>query len=325
MPLDLTKLQNVRPSKNGSRTAGCPACIEQGRDSGKSHLLIYADGKFGCGANHNDPAHRSRIWALAGDGSMGGGTAAATPQEEIHTQISLPTIYPADAPDRLIKDYGYWEGRGISAETVAPFNGGVATQFEMKDRWVFPQYNDNGDIIGFSGRCIRAMTPAERKQWKRPAWKHLTPSSQFIWGGIDEIEESGRAFLVESIGDSLSLRQNGIRESLCLFGTNLSAAVLGKLISLNPREIIVSTNNDVGHHTGQNVGALAAAKVEKVLLSFFDRKQVRVLLPLAKDLGVQNADQWILWKNALDLKTTCADDTELATVLDQPRDEHRFE
>lgn len=299
MALDISKLQNPRAGTNGSRTFACPACREQDRDSTGNHLIIYADGKFGCAANANDPDHRSRIWALVGDGSSGGG-AAPVDAPTRRTQISLPTIYPPSVLKRLVHDYSYWESRGISAETVAPFRGGVATQFQMKDRWVFPQFNDNGDIIGFSGRCLRTMTDAERKQWKRPKWKHLTPSSLFLWGDFDAIEENGRVLLVESIGDGLAAREHGVTENACLFGTNLSAVLLGKLIALNPSEIVISTNNDVGHHTGQNVGAVAAAKIEKVLLSFFDRRQIRILLPLAKDLGAQNSDQWKSWRNLLD-------------------------
>jgi hypothetical protein len=300
MPLDLSKLQNIRAAKDGNQTAGCPACIQEGRDKSRTHLLIYADGRFGCGAVQNDHAHRSRIWALAGDGSKGDGEAPV----ERAKQLSLPRTYPIGTLERLTKDYSYWESRKISAATVKPFKGGVASIGQMHDRWVFPQFNEQDEVIGFSGRCLRKMSKEDRKKFNRPAWKHLTPSSQFVWGGVEEIDECGRAILVESIGDSLALRECGVPETLCLFGTNLSELVLGKLIALNPREIVIATNNDADHHTGKNVGALFAAKIEKVLLSFFDRRSVRVSLPVGqKDFGKMlevDMESVVEWRKALD-------------------------
>jgi len=67
MSLDLTKLENVH--EEGRKTiARCPACAERGIDTTGEHLIIQADGRFGC-VVHPGPAgkpHRQRIAKLVG-------------------------------------------------------------------------------------------------------------------------------------------------------------------------------------------------------------------------------------------------------------------
>jgi hypothetical protein len=70
MSLDISKLENVR-MHGGKITARCPACAETGHDQTRNHLIIQADGRFGCviypGASRDARAHRKRIFALCGN------------------------------------------------------------------------------------------------------------------------------------------------------------------------------------------------------------------------------------------------------------------
>jgi hypothetical protein len=70
MSLDISKLENVRPH-SGKTTARCPACAEAGHDQTRNHLIIGADGRFGCvvypGASPDAREHRKRIFAVCGD------------------------------------------------------------------------------------------------------------------------------------------------------------------------------------------------------------------------------------------------------------------
>jgi hypothetical protein len=70
MSLDISKLENVR--KRGDKvTARCPACEEVGHDQKGEHLVINANGSFGCVVYPGDSAdakeHRKWIFALCGD------------------------------------------------------------------------------------------------------------------------------------------------------------------------------------------------------------------------------------------------------------------
>ena len=65
--LNLTLLENVHTAA-GKTVARCPACAETGDDASGEHLVIKADGRFGCikypGAEGAE--HRKRIFALVG-------------------------------------------------------------------------------------------------------------------------------------------------------------------------------------------------------------------------------------------------------------------
>lgn len=67
MSLDLAKLQNVR-EQGGKTIARCPACAERGMDETGEHLIIQADGRFGCVVHPGATGkpHRQRIAKLVG-------------------------------------------------------------------------------------------------------------------------------------------------------------------------------------------------------------------------------------------------------------------
>lgn len=290
MSLDLSKLIGIQRG-NGKTTAQCPVCQEKSH----SHLVIFPDGKFGCVVDQS-AEHRREIWAFVGDNSL------AEPFFEDNPVIEVEKTWPLDLLDGLVKDYSYWECRGISAETVEPFRGGIATRFQMADRWVFPIF-DEDRIIGFSGRAL--------KPYMTRKWKHLGPSSRFIWGGLDEIVD--RVILVESIGDSLILREHGFPANLCLFGTTMSQSVLGWLIAHNPKRIRISTNRDTEKIiNGKSVfpGQQAAARIQTVLLKFFDEDVVSIIHPPegVKDWGQATKEQ-IQRAFAISLDTADKEDT----------------
>ncbi len=277
MSLDPQKLVSLRAHGPNS-IAQCPMCAANGADlTGKNHLYIQADGKFGCVLDQS-PAHYRGIWQLAGVESSGEISADPPPEP----QLKLAPVWPADCLDRLIKDNTYWNGRGISDATLEPFRGGLATTGQLYGRYVFPMFNDDGDIIGFDARWTRPTPPQVPGRPKHKPWKILGESKTFLWGGLDEVADTGRAILAESIGDSLMLREHGVPESLCLFGLNMSSAVLGFLITVNPQHIVISTNRDTDPRKGQ----AAAARIHATLCKFFDEDRVTIVHPPGKDWGV---------------------------------------
>ncbi len=67
--IDTTRLMHVRRNGSGKIIAQCPACAEAGGDKSGEHLVIMADGKFGCIAypGMDGEQHRKRIFELAGN------------------------------------------------------------------------------------------------------------------------------------------------------------------------------------------------------------------------------------------------------------------
>lgn len=193
-------------------------------------------------------------------------------------------VYDKSLLLKLRRDYSYWEGRGISKETLEPLEGGVATTGKMYNRYTFPIFNSKNDIIGFSGRDINPTSSD-----KRPKWKHIGNKSSWAYPlkvNIKEIRAKKEIILVESIGDMLALRENNINTAVVTFGLTLSPKLLYCLISLNPEKIVIAFNNDESNNYAGNEAATFA---KKKLSSYFDQNQLYIKLPSGhKDFGDMN-------------------------------------
>ena len=97
------------------------------------------------------------------------------------------------------------------------------------------------------------------------------------------IDEKREVILVESIGDSLALTDEGYAHNLVTFGLDCSPALLNYLCSKDLRKIIIATNND--NDKQKNHGKIAAMKNYMKLSQFFDFEQLFIQLPLANDFG----------------------------------------
>lgn len=91
MSLDLSKLQNVR-EQSGKTIARCPACAEAGMDETGEHLVIQADGRFGCVVHPGSAGkpHRQRIAKLVG--------ARGVPVIKVRVAAPAPTNAGAPLP-----------------------------------------------------------------------------------------------------------------------------------------------------------------------------------------------------------------------------------
>lgn len=65
--LKLERLENEKDLTGGKKTFRCPACAAKGADTKGEHLVVYADGRFGCVIHPNDKEHRGEILRLAGE------------------------------------------------------------------------------------------------------------------------------------------------------------------------------------------------------------------------------------------------------------------
>lgn len=195
--------------------------------------------------------------------------------------ISQQTIFDKSILLKLRRDDSYWINRGISSNLLHEFQGGVATAGKMFNRYVFPIFNKDDDLIGFSGRDISGVTLEGR-----PKWKHLGDKKEWVFPAkinLKDIKEKKEIILVESIGDLLALMENGIKNVLVTFGLNLSNRLLYFLLACNPKTIIIAFNND-GFENG--AGNVASENVKNKLTNYFDIDQIKIKLPNSeKDFG----------------------------------------
>jgi hypothetical protein len=190
--------------------------------------------------------------------------------------------------ENLELNHQYWNKRNITYETLTQFKGGIAKAGKMKNRYVFPIFDINNNIIGFSGRDITNLSKIK--------WKHLGEKNDFLYPlflNSNQIEMGKEIILVESIGDMLSLYQAGIKNVLVTFGTNLSLSILNYCLKTDMKKIYISLNNDSNKN---NAGNIAAEKTYARLKRYFDDKQLKISLPTKKDFGEMNKEEILQWK-----------------------------
>ncbi len=161
----------------------------------------------------------------------------------------------------------------------------------MKGRYVFPIFDDKDNLIGFSGRLTFESSTL-------PKWKHIGQKKNFIFPAqaMEHIVRLRYVIIVESIGDMLKLMECGVFNVIVSFGVSLSPKIIEYLLRLDVDRIFISLNND---EDGGFVGNQAAEEYEEELLKYFDRRQIVVALPPAKDFGVMTCEAIHQWKNNL--------------------------
>lgn len=216
-----------------------------------------------------------------------GGQRVSAPIK-IEKKITMPRIYPPDCLDRLLPNYAFYEKRGISKNVQRQYKIGYATTGKMYQRMVFPIYDENGQIIGFSGRHIDY-----KEENNAPKWKHLGEKQEWIYpynlpslkAVKEKIDCGAKIMLVESIGDSMVLTEHGLENHLVTFGLGCSAAMQGFLLSKDPEEIVIVGNNDEGPNFDYNRGLVASIKTMMKLSALFPLDKLKIRLPSMNDLG----------------------------------------
>jgi len=209
-------------------------------------------------------------------------------QIEKKPAIKNTKIFDKSLLAKLNKNNEYWIDRGISQETLSAFQGGVAEAGKMKNRYVFPIFDLKSEIVGFSGRDITNKSKIK--------WKHIGEKSNWrypLFINSDILEKEKEIFLIESIGDGLKLWDAGVKNFLITFGLEISITLLNYLLRMAPNKIYIAFNNDAEKNLAGNQ---AAVKAERKLLRYFDKQQIKIRLPNAKDFGemsVQQIQNWI--------------------------------
>ena len=218
-------------------------------------------------------------------------------------EAAKPTIKQTSTFDRsllikLLRDSSYWSNRGISDSTLQPFQGGVATGGKMFNRYVFPVFDSQDNIIGFSGRDISKLSLEGR-----PKWKHIGDKKEWVFPlkvNLKDLKSAKNLILVESIGDMLALRENGINNCVVTFGLNLTPKIIYSLISINPSKIVIAFNND-GSDNG--AGNMAAQAAQNKLRDYFDINQIVIKLPQGAndfaDLNLKDKNRILEWHKSI--------------------------
>lgn len=185
--------------------------------------------------------------------------------------IKMIKKYDVKMLESLIKDGSYWQRRGISEETLDIFGGGVSRLGNSKDRYLFPIWNEQKEIVGFAGRDL---TGTKEAKWKlfgmKGEWEYP------LFYSKNHIQAKREIIICESLGDALSLIECGINNVFIIFGLECLKAI-NVSIRLGVERVVIATNNDFTKD--YNAGAVAAEKIRDRFCKYFPAKNIVIALP----------------------------------------------
>jgi len=217
-------------------------------------------------------------------------------------KMETEQFFNHDEVKTLLPHYSFYNKKKISDKTLQMYRAGFAMSGKMNGRFVFPIFDDNERVVGLSGRHLlwNPNSPF-------PKWKHLGRKANWIYP-INMSSESDNVFkdavsskkeiiLVEGIGDSLALSEQGVHNHMVIFGLDISSKQISYLVSQSLDKIIIATNNDVDKR--ENRGLLAAIKMYLKLIKFIDISKIEIRLPILKDFGemLENNIDISRWEN----------------------------
>lgn len=133
------------------------------------------------------------------------------------------------------------------------------------DRIVMPITNEEGEVLGFSGR--RISVSKEKSESDSSGAKYLNTPSTYLFKksenifGLAQASSSSKPFvLVEGNFDVISLRQSGVKTAVAALGTALTMRQMS-IIAEHNKKVFVGYDNDAA-------GKKAALKSIQALLKF---------------------------------------------------------
>lgn len=220
-------------------------------------------------------------------------------------ELTMEKIWDESELSNMLPHYKFYEDRGIDKDALKFFKSGFAHSGSMNQRYVFPIYNMEGGIHGWSGRDMTGKKEAKWKNigrkaaWVYPAFAYLDKFDskgklvERTYPVIEEIRKKREVILVESIGDMLALWQRGIRNVLVTFGLVLSSKLGSFIMSLELDRVVIALNNDI--ESDINRGHFAAVDMFIDLMHYVDFVKVNIVLPESNDFGSINDDQFNTW------------------------------
>ena len=99
---------------------------------------------------------------------------------------------------------------------------------------------------------------------------------------------------MESIGDMLSLWENGVMNTIVTFGLSISSRIRSLLINSGMDDIFISFNNDSDKN---DAGNIAAHKAREALQRVIRPDKIKVALPLSSnDFGEMEKGEIEEWR-----------------------------
>lgn len=196
--------------------------------------------------------------------------------------LKSETTHNPSCLKKLLPHLDFYEDRNISKPVLDEFKCGLAVSGKMYQRIVFPIFRQDQRIIGFAGRNV---SPNEDK----PKWLNLGKTADWFYPYFlssrckSAILKKKSVFIVESIGDCMSLFNAGVFNVLVSFGLNLSPKFVSRLNNIGVEKVFVSFNNDSA--SKDNRGCNGAVRAVQKLIESMDITSLFYNPPPKGDFG----------------------------------------
>lgn len=214
--------------------------------------------------------------------------------KKIDKLLKEEKTYPDQCLKKLLPDRHYFESRGIPSWVQKEYQCGLATSGKLYQRIVFPIRRQDQKIHGFIGRKVIQNNDS-------PKWLNFGKTADWFYpyftvdGVADQIKQEGLVFVVESIGDSMSLYRSGVMNNIVCFTNKMQPKITSRLSNLGVN-IALSFNNDEGQNRGFD-GALSSLIK---LADTVDLDRIWFCPPPKGDFGEMNDEEVREWRSSLD-------------------------
>jgi len=206
-------------------------------------------------------------------------SAPAKPTQAPAPKLTAPKAEPKEsAPNKplgfalkLVDKHPYFTERGLTPETVAEFGLGYCDKGVMSGRIAIPIHNVKSELVGYAGRWPGAP-PEERPKYRLPDGFKKASEVYRLAHALREPEEFP-LIIVEGFFDVTKLWQLGIRKTVALMGSSMSAIqeqLITRATNANSTIIVMFDEDDAGRTGRADVLQRLATKAFVRVVTFAD-------------------------------------------------------
>jgi 5S rRNA maturation endonuclease (ribonuclease M5) len=211
--------------------------------------------------------------------------ASGLPRKSVYSHLKIPSEY--------------FIGRNFSTEILKKYDVGecINSNKEMFNRAVVPVYDtDHKYMVGCTGRSIfekcqscgsyhDKSCPDKENKWKYSKWKHNYGFKTELhlynyWYAKKHISETGAVIVVESPGNVWRLEENGIHNSVAIFGSSLTDRQKTILDMSGAMTIITIMDNDEAGRGGASIIYEKCHKIYNIKNIQISKKDIAEMDPI---------------------------------------------
>lgn len=161
----------------------------------------------------------------------------------------------------LLERKGYQLEEMEAAGLIVKRDDGTGYFDRFRGRVMFPLWDDNGNIIGFSGRLLEKLEHAPKylNSPESPIFEKNKVLYNLHQARLN-IRKTGKVILFEGFMDVISANKIGVQNTVALMGTALSESHLVKLKRIAKQLIICCDGDDAGWEAAKRFAQMAISE-----------------------------------------------------------------